>query len=280
MSIREETARWIKNYTEFLQSLRAPFKNKTRLADLLKETNSSIHLSRRIGQAVKVVADQILINPDKLGPEDREALDSFLLRKAFEEEGFPFVEQNAAEVIREIRQSTIRNQTLIAKLEKFIPPTDLPALRISLLIRDRFAERKPVDDLRKQLFARYGRRAQTICNLCGRGYLEQEILPALKKFKEGKGFTEYYEEMIQTSGHAVFVHGEMGNIEQAVYDAADKNFSYGKRFVRIYGIGSDNVRRIEAAVANLLEAEKSVFQEASRSKKNGKLRIELKYLRQ
>ena len=280
MSIREETARWIKNSKEFFQSLRASFKNKNRLADLLKEANSSIHLSRQIGQAVKVTADQIQINPDRLGPEDREALDSFLLRTAFEEEGFPFVEKNAAEVVREIQQSTIRNQALIAQLERFIPPTDLPALRISLLIRDRFAKHKPVDDLRKQLFARYGRRAQTICNLCGRGYLEQQILPALKKFKEGKGFTEYYEEMIQTSGYAVFVHGDMVNIEQSVYDAADKNFSYGKRFVRIYGIGSDNVRRIEVAVANLLGAEKTVFQETSKSKKKGKLRIELKYLRQ
>lgn len=279
MSIREETSRWIRNFSEFLQSLQAPFKRKAGLAGILSETNADIHLSRRIGQAVKVTASEIIINPDKLGADDRSALDSFLLRKAFEEEGFPFIQEDALGTVREIQQSTDRNQAVIAKLQKHIPPADLAALRISLLIRERAKKRLPVDALRQQLFNRYGRRGQTICNLCGRGYLEGEILSNLKKFKGDKRFAEYYEEMIQASGYAVFVHSDMADIEQAIYDAADKNYSYKKRFVRIYGIGADNVKRIETAVGTILGVQNSAFQEASRSKKGGKLRIELKYLR-
>lgn len=275
MSIREESARWKNLCVDFFKSLKTGFKKKSNLSDALNDNNSNLILSSDSDQAVKITSSGIVVNPNKLDKDDQELLKMFLLNTAFEKEGFPFIVQDVLPQVREIQNSTAANRSLLKKLEGQIPEADLAAIRISLLIRQRSKKRLPVDDLRSDLRSKYGRRGQIICNLCGRGYLEQDIIPALKK----PDFQRTYEEIIQTSGYAVFVHEEMVDIEQEIADAADKNLSYGKGFVRIYGIGPNIIQRIEDAVDNLLSPKNSAFELTSRSRKAGRIRIELKYLR-
>lgn len=261
-------------------SLKTPFRNQQRLQKILSDENSNIILSPEFKQPIRITSSAIIINPYELQPADRETLRIFLLRKVFDEEGMPVVQQDALELVREIDRSESPNRAIMEKLRVHIPAADMAALRISLLVRDRSKRRKPIDGLLEHLHVRYGRRGHTINNLCGRGYLEREILPYLKNCKNAKQFEEYFEEMIQTSGHAVFVHSQLANIENEICEAADRNWSYGKRFVKIYGIGHENVSRIEKAVSNLTDVDSAAFKRKSKTgPKKGKIMVELDYLR-
>lgn len=173
--------------------------------------------------------------------------------------GVPLLEEKAKERTEDIflKEHSTEENNILDFFKGKIPEDDYTALRASLYLRNRFRERvsrQEIDNLKREIIQKYGKRGRNISDLCSAGYFE--ALMEVAQNIDQESFDELYEELVGKSAFALFV-SEKTTPKQLINDISKKiniNLKYGGAgILQIHGIGRTNIETIKIAIEEIDE---------------------------
>jgi hypothetical protein len=130
--------------------------------------------------------------------------------------------------------------------------------------------------LKQQLCQTYGNRGRNLCNLCSAGYLDTWLRPTWEELESQDAasakerFQSIYNTLLNELPWTVFVYRSLPEEDLLAQVTAkmDKNAQYGVRWMKIHGIGQDNLAKIRAVVtameSHIIGLSKTITEENNR----------------
>jgi len=198
---------------------------------------------------------QILnINVFKIDSQDEEQLQK-VLKKTVQEENQLILEKESDKLFEELLSFDPKNHEELDYFKGRIPYKDLPILRASLFLKSQYEASKSVDKLKTDIMTKYGDRGKNIANLCSAGYFQKIIKPLYQHMSSKPDFTQKefearYEIIVMQFPFAVFVSRAMSHneIKKIIIQKIEINKKYGVKYLRIHGIGGENVKKIKEVI--------------------------------
>lgn len=173
------------------------------------------------------------------------------IRKAVQNNNDLLIEDESEKTLKAITASEESNNNILNYFYGKIPSGDYSILRAALFLKSQFDDGKPVDRLKRDIVDKYGERGKNISNLCTAGYFETVIKPLYEEMVKttddpSTKFIETYEVIIAQYPFAIFVNKMMSvdELKKVILGKITRNKKYGINYLRIHGIGEDNVRKI------------------------------------
>ena len=241
----------------FFKKLKAVGFDLSGLRDI-KFLNFSIHIDRSIH--VDLSNASVTINPDRLKGKQKRALKDALRESGLDEAGAILCDR-IAPVVDEVRAVLPGMEPTVQYFQNLIPPTDIPLLRACLVLRAKHLNMLPVDNEKAQIIQSFGPRGGHLANLCSAGYLEDWFKPFHEQLiKDHPGdsalvkdlFLSHYQTILSDLPWTMFVSRALrAKIPDIVAEKMSRNLNSGIRHLNIHGLGSDNVKRIVAAITKV-----------------------------
>ncbi|MGK5086334.1 hypothetical protein WDW86_02150 [Bdellovibrionota bacterium FG-2] len=220
---------------------------------------NNIHIAKNDTDAIyDVKGTTARINVQKLTQIELKEF-QHLINSAIDD-SIPVIEEQSHNLVEDFleKEKNSGTQHILQTLNGIITPEDYQALRMSLYVKQVFAEGKNISRLKNDISFKYGDRGNKICNLCSAGYFETFIIPLYNEMKSRSGFDsaaflKIYDVIVNQTAFSVFVSRNMslGEIATAVKNKIAVNEKYGIHYFNIHGIGKSNVNNIRAVFTNL-----------------------------
>ena len=206
------------------------------------------------------------VNLASLSPQEREQYKKFL--KDAIEADFVILDQKSAEIVKDVQAHPheVDPNDIVGYFRNKVTPQDLNTLRAGLYIMKSFKSGKPVDNLKQGIRAKYGPRGINIVNLAGAGYFEKELKPLYEALKVEENdevvakekFTKIYNKIVDECPFMVFVNRNMATneLKRIIIQKFESNVQYGIKYLKIHGIGRQNIKTIRETVTKIEEEKK------------------------
>ena len=191
-------------------------------------------------------------------------------------------EQRTTKTLVEIKKEEggQSSQKILSFIDGKIPAHDLEIIRCALYIRNK-KDRQHLGRLKYDVIVRYGRRGNTIVNLCSQGYFEEFFIPFYEILKAectnvqeaNEKFLAFFNNVVNELPFTIFVNHKMDTNQLKEEILAKRK--YGLKFLNIHGIGQANINTIERCIA-VIETDIEISGKTT-DKKTGSISISLKF---